>query len=275
MGNNKSVSILGCGWLGLPLAKSFLSDTEFVKGSTTTTEKLPVLAASGIAPYLVQFTDERFSGNLSEFLDAEVLIIAVSPGRSAEKQRNYLSMLSSLATMIPRSTARKVVFISSTAVYGDANREFTEDDDPQTDSSSGELLMKAEKLVSSVKAVQHVVLRVAGLVGPGRHPGRFFTGKKGIPNGLAPVNLVHQADVIGVIKLLANDEGAHGIYNVCAPHHPQRQVFYSAAAENAGLDLPGFIPENKSWKVISSNRIGSELKYTFQVPDLLEGLKTC
>ncbi|HAP82964.1 MAG TPA: NAD(P)-dependent oxidoreductase, partial [Enterobacteriaceae bacterium] len=39
------------------------------------------------------------------------------------------------------------------------------------------------------------------LVGPGRHPGRFFAGKSG-PNGNHGVNLVHLEDVVGAISLL-------------------------------------------------------------------------
>ena len=45
------------------------------------------------------------------------------------------------------------------------------------------------------------ILRLAGLVGPGRHPGRFFAGKSA-PDGQHGVNLVHLEDVIGAIELL-------------------------------------------------------------------------
>lgn len=272
--NNKSVSILGCGWLGSALAKTLLTDNEDVKGSTTSPEKIPLLAGLGIDPYLVQFSDGKQPPNLREFLTSDILIIAVSPGRTPEKQRDYSFMLSCLTRTLPESSIAKVIFISSTAVYGDANKEFTEADDPQTDNGAGQRILQAEQIICGTGPVQVVVLRLAGLVGPERHPGRFFAGKKDIPNGLAPVNMVHQEDVIGVVKAIILDEGSAGVYNVCAPYHPAREQFYTLAAERSGLEAPQFIREKKKWKLIGSSRIGSELKYSFKVPDLLKWLKT-
>jgi len=47
------ISILGYGWLGLPLAKVLLENGFSVKGSTTSVEKISVLENSGIQPYLI------------------------------------------------------------------------------------------------------------------------------------------------------------------------------------------------------------------------------
>ena len=47
MSQNK-IGIIGCGWLGLPLAKEFVSNNYKVKGSTTTKEKLEILENEGI-----------------------------------------------------------------------------------------------------------------------------------------------------------------------------------------------------------------------------------
>ena len=52
--SKKQISILGCGWLGLPLAKHFISKNYEVKGSTTTQEKTQMLADNKISPYLIK-----------------------------------------------------------------------------------------------------------------------------------------------------------------------------------------------------------------------------
>ena len=52
MSQNK-IGIIGCGWLGLPLAKEFISNNYKVKGSTTTKEKLEILKTEGIEAYLI------------------------------------------------------------------------------------------------------------------------------------------------------------------------------------------------------------------------------
>ena len=41
------ISILGCGWLGLPLAKALIENGFSVKGSTTSTDKLTALENAG------------------------------------------------------------------------------------------------------------------------------------------------------------------------------------------------------------------------------------
>lgn len=47
------ISILGCGWLGFPLAKALLLKGFSVKGSTTSSEKLATLEKAGITPFLI------------------------------------------------------------------------------------------------------------------------------------------------------------------------------------------------------------------------------
>ena len=91
-------------------------------------------------------------------------------------------------------------FISSTSVYGDVCGMVDEDTLPSPETLSGEILVLAEKLFTSSNSFQTTVIRFGGLVGPGRDPGRFFAGKENISNGLAPVNLIHLDDCIGIGK---------------------------------------------------------------------------
>ncbi|WP_396187155.1 hypothetical protein [Flavobacterium sp.] len=62
------ISILGCGWLGLPLAKALLENGFAVKGSTTSQEKLSVLENSGIQPFIIALESNNVSGNIETFL---------------------------------------------------------------------------------------------------------------------------------------------------------------------------------------------------------------
>ncbi len=71
----QTISILGCGWLGAPLAYSLLKKGFDVKGSTTSVEKVALLKESGIEPFLINI--ENLQINIDEFLKAEILIIAI------------------------------------------------------------------------------------------------------------------------------------------------------------------------------------------------------
>ena len=75
---NKQISIIGCGWLGLPLAKELIKDTYIVKGSTTTTNKLSALKAVNIEPYIIEFTKDGINGDIKNCLSgSDILILNV------------------------------------------------------------------------------------------------------------------------------------------------------------------------------------------------------
>src|SRR6185295_16396266 len=80
-----SISILGCGWLGLPLAEQLKKEGYEVKGSVTTSEKIPLLKEKKITPFQLQLNDNAIVGADKEFFfDSDVLIIAIPPGRRVD-----------------------------------------------------------------------------------------------------------------------------------------------------------------------------------------------
>lgn len=266
-----SISVLGCGWLGFPLATGLINYGYNVKGSTTSIDKLRVLFEAGIDPFLVQFPDACGSQNLVNFLQSDTLILAVPPGRDQTKQTSYFGLINALAQVLPESSIKHIVFISSTSVYGESNSTINELDEPVPDTDAGKRMLLAEQIISAIP-VRKSLVRLSGLVGPGRHPGRFLAGKTQVPNGLAPVNLIHLNDAVGIILKILSDEGSEGVYNATAPLHPSKADFYSLASISLGLEAPQFIMEKRTWKEIESVRISRDLNYTFQTPDLMEWL---
>jgi 3-hydroxyisobutyrate dehydrogenase-like beta-hydroxyacid dehydrogenase len=80
------ISILGCGWLGLPLAKALLENGISINGSTTSIEKLSVLENSGIQPHLIALESNNVSGNIETFLQGSKTLII---DNSFWKIKNY------------------------------------------------------------------------------------------------------------------------------------------------------------------------------------------
>ncbi|MDB5014608.1 MAG: NAD-dependent epimerase/dehydratase [Daejeonella sp.] len=267
----KDISILGCGWLGFPLAKMLISKGYTVKGSTTTHDKIKSFAEAKIVPYLVQFNGEIPPKNLSVFLETDVLVIAIPPGRkNADKNNNFRNMAMLVSKALSHSPIKQLIFISSTSIYGDTNREVNEYTTPKPDDASGELLLEVENQLIEIPNLNICVLRLSGLIGPDRHPGRFFGGKANIANGLAPVNLIHLEDVIGIILNLIEREDATGIYIGSAPSHPTKKEFYTLAAKQTGLPAPSFRNELVDWKVVNGEQTAKNLNYHFVFGDLLK-----
>ena len=272
MKNKNVISLLGCGWLGFPLALDLISRGFIVKGSTTSPQKIPLLKASGIDPILVQFDQSHPEPDLNELLDGDVLIVSVPPGRrTVDGPDNYKRMGEILAAKLPGSRITKLIFISSTSVYSDSNSILTESSEISPETASGKVIAEIEtKLL--VLPIQVIVLRLSGLFGPGRSPGRFFSGRTNIPNGLAPVNMIHQEEVISLINKLIDSEAAKGIYIGATPSHPTKAEFYTLAARHEKLPEPDFISEKLKWKIVDSERVEKELGFSYKFPNLIERL---
>ncbi|MFI5163456.1 MAG: SDR family oxidoreductase [Sphingobacteriales bacterium] len=255
------VSILGCGWYGKAVAVTLIARGISVKGSATSPDKVAPLFSLGILPYVVQFDADNQTFDPA-FFECDVLIISIPPKFSEGDE--YLPKLQRIIQTIPQSQVEKVIYISSTGVYGDYNGEVNELDDPQPNTPSGEILLQAEKLFQAETAFKTTIIRFGGLVGTGRDPGRFFAGKTAIPNGLAPVNLVHLADCIGITGAIINHDAFGYLFNACSPHHPRKADFYREASSGSELPLPEFIDELDSWKLVNSINSARILNYQFK-----------
>ncbi|WP_069657969.1 SDR family oxidoreductase [Arcticibacter eurypsychrophilus] len=262
MAKKIGISILGCGWFGLPLAKQLIDLGCRVKGSTTTPDKLTALTGEGIEAYLIDLANEE-GATVSGFFDSEVLVIAIPPRMRSGKESKYLPKIELALRMIKNSAVKQIIFISSTSVFGDTNTRVDETSIPQPETESGKAILTAEKLLQSTPGLTTTVLRFGGLVGPGRDPGRFFGGKTDIPNGQAPVNLIHLDDCIGITCQIIEKEEYGLVYHGVTPDHPSRQDFYAQASLKAGYTAPVFIDELNEWKMVDSKHVPLYLNYMF------------
>ena len=266
------VSIVGCGWLGLPLAKFLISKNFSVKGSTARVEKLNLLEKFGIVPYLVQLNPDLIGNSLNAFFDSDIAIINIPPGRKSGSD-DYVLKMQNLNAAINSSPIKKVIFISSTSVY--PNNNFLVNEESDIDISEGALRMfYAEDVFRKNSNLQTTIIRMAGLIGPDRHPGRFFGGRENTPNGLAPVNLIHLEDCIGLIYEVINRNFWNKTMNGVAPSHPRKQDFYVQASMKYNGSKASFIPEKGDFKIVESKIVGNELPYQFKYPNLMECLNS-
>ena len=261
MPDKKNISILGCGWYGLALAKHLISLTYKVKGSTTSAQKAEILNSKGIQGSIIDLGSPTSIENTS-FFSADLLIIT-TPAKDSTSGITYLDQIDNLIKTIIKNKVKLVILISSTSVYGEPNREVTENDPPTPNTGTGKLLATAERKFLDCPAFRTTILRFGGLYGPGRDPGRFLAGKKMIPDGLAPVNLIHLQDCIGITISIIEREAFGHIINACSPTHPSRKDFYTTAALRSQLEPPVFIEECKNWKIVSSVKITELLDYQF------------
>jgi nucleoside-diphosphate-sugar epimerase len=264
------ISILGCGWLGLPLAKALLENEFSVKGSTTSVDKLPTFVNFGIQPYLIALSENEITGNLDAFLEnSKILIIDVPPKLRGSEKEKFVSKIKNTIPFIQKSSIEKVLFISSTSVYGQVNLIVTEETELNPDTESGKQLVQAEQLLQSNPNFKTTILRFGGLIGEDRHPIKFLAGRKNIENPNAPINLIHQDDCIGIILKIIKLDCWNETYNAATPFHPSRKEYYAQKAIEFNLPLPEFNSETLTFgKTIASSKVETIFEYTFVKPKL-------
>lgn len=265
----RSVSILGCGWLGLPLAKDLINSGYEVKGSTTSAKKLSSLMANKIIPFQIILDPDLKGENLKSFFESDYLIINIPPPRNPNPQEFHLKQIQSVINGLKKARCRKILFVSSTSVYGNTNSEMDEDSPVNPETASGKALVKVEDYLRTETDFNVTIIRFGGLIGEDRNPAHFFAGRKNIPGGNTPVNLIYQKDCIGIIKsVIENDIWGETINGVC-PYHPTKKEFYSKAAATLNLVWPEFDDEIVPYKIVSSTKVETFLKYEFIFPDPL------
>jgi nucleoside-diphosphate-sugar epimerase len=263
---NQSVSIIGCGWLGLPLAKLLVNSGWRVLGSTTSEEKLALLGNVGIEPYLLELPD----GNItkSPLFQSDTYVINIPPGRRKPGiTENYPKAIKAILSSIDRSKAQNLLFVSSTSVYPENAEFINEEMEEQPATESGLAILEAERFVKQL-GVPWTILRFGGLAGPGRHPGRFFAGKSGLTQGDQAVNFLHLEDAMGILKFFIENPSIGKIYNTVSPLHPSKSEFYPSMARNLGLPEPVFeIAHHCPRREISSEKLIHDTGYQFIHPD--------
>lgn len=268
---SKSISILGCGWLGHPLATRLVQEDWQVRGSTTTKDKIPLLEADGIIPFYLTLEPELTGDRTDAFFQSEILFINIPPGRKRDDvEENHPAQIRSILENLENSSIKWIIFAGSTSVYRAANRTMQEEDAGDPDSASGRALLEAESMTRNLPDIDYTILRFGGLYGYNRKPGRFMAGKKGIKGGNSPVNLIHQDDAVNIVLEVLRQECKNEIFNCVSDVHPTRKELYSNAAQKLELEPPEFSEEQAPWKIISNERLKVKLGYRFVHPNPVE-----
>lgn len=240
---------MGCGWLGLPLAGQWVKNSHQVHGTTTSPDKLELLRKEGITPYLIALSTNRIDGDIERFLShVDILIINIPPRLRGNHTESFIEKMELLLEKIKKSPVNKVLFISSTSVYGDIEGEVTEETLPKPNTESGRQLLASEELFKNLGTAQATILRFGGLIGPDRHPVTMLSGRENLSNGNNSVNLIHQDDCIRMMVSIMGEELWGKTFNGVYPLHPTKREYYSSEAKKRGIPPPAYQGETSEKK---------------------------
>lgn len=276
--------VIGGGYLGLRVARRWRESGERVYVTTRSPSRAKELAAAGFEPLVADVTQPA---SLAGLPAAETALFAVgydpSAGRAIEEV--YVGGLRNVLDALPGETGR-VIFVSSTGVYGDSAGDWVDEDSPCAPlRAGGQASLAAEELLWRHRfGARGVILRLAGIYGPGRIPNRaaLLAGEPIVVPSEGYLNLIHVDDAASaVLAAAAADVPLPRRYLVSDGHPALRGEYYAELARLLHAPPPRFAApppgdpraaRAAADKRISNARMLAELRVALRYPSFREGL---
>jgi nucleoside-diphosphate-sugar epimerase len=281
--------IFGCGYLGERVAKRWRAAGHDVVVVTRNPEKARRFENDGYGAIVADVTRAESLNNLPL---AETVLFAVGYDRSAGGdglpiQDVYAGGVKNVLAALRNDTGR-FIYISTTGVYGPASGEWIDEatpPDPRRDGGRASLTAE-QALAAHPLGVRGIILRLAGIYGPGRVPftDELLAGEPIPARGSGYINLIHVEDAAEVVVAAGDSELAGigpRIYCVSDGQPTQRGTMYSEVARLVGAPPPIFVePDANSRRAtraensrrIANERMVAELRVTLAYPDYRSGL---
>ena len=286
------VLIVGCGYVGFPLATELVKRGHVVFGLRRSASLDEDMRIAGIVPLHGDITQPASLKTLPRDFDWVVNCVASGGGGLEEYRQLYLQGMENLTDWLVPSSQRihvavpRIVYTSSTGVYGQNDGSLVDETSPTEPlSGTSKVLVEAEQALLAAgreKYFPAMILRAAGIYGPERGYllKQFLRGEARIEDsGARMLNMIHRDDLIRVI-IAALELGRTGeIYNVVDDSPVSQLDFFKWLAARLGKPLPPVILEDSAAprkrgltnKRVSNAKLKTELSIKFQFPDYRVG----
>ena len=234
------ITVVGCGWLGLPLCEA-LSAVGHEITTTTTTRPKQLSLSKKFNIRLFDVTKDIPDQNL---LASEIIIYTVPPIGHQEVESFFHIV----------NPDQKIIFISSTSVYGKSDGLIDENSEQNPQSKNGKILKQSEVYLRN-HFQNLTIIRPGGLYSEDRHPIYSLQGKTGLTTGDELLHLVHRDDVIEAIKKIIENQLWAEDFNLVNDLRVKKEVYYTEKAKTLELELPQYISsENENPTNITNNK---------------------
>lgn len=276
--------IVGCGYLGERVLQLWRSQGEQVYAVTRSTERAAQWSSEGIRS-LVFDVAQPIEVPAPADLETVLFAVGFDPHAGRSIRELYVDGLARVLAWLPPAVQR-FIYISSTGVYGSFQGDWVDEDSPcEPQREGGKACLAAEQLLwGSPLADRSVVLRLAGIYGPGRIPraSDLLAGKPLDADPTGYLNLIHVADAARIVLLADEKREMTARTLLVSDGHPVlRGEYYAELARLLGAPPPQFesaaspapvAKRGAADKRISNARLMRELAPTFQFPDFRSGL---
>ncbi len=282
------VLIVGCGYLGRRLAARLGAEGRSTLCTVRSEASRAALAEAGFDSLRADLDDDDLPELPSAGARLFYLAPPPAPGDRETRIRGLLARLEGVAA------PRRIVYISTTGVYGDCAGGWVDERSAVDPAAS-----RAQRRLDAERALHEwgerggafVVLRVPGIYGPGRLPlERIRQGLPLVRPEEAPyTNRIHVDDLVSAC-IAAMERGRPGeVYNAADGHPSTMADYFCRIADLAGLPRPplvglaeaervlspGMLSYQRESRRISNRKLLHELGVELRYPTLESGLPAC
>lgn len=174
----------------------------------------------------------------------DAVVHCASAGRGSDREARYRAVyLRGCQNVVEVLAPGRLVFASSTSVYGQTDGSVVDEGSPAAPSiETGSVLLEAEV---AALAAGGTVARLAGIYGPGRSYllKRYLSGEAAIDAGVAGaggrwLNQIHRDDAASALAFLVAESPTSGIYNVADDTPLSQRACYEEFGRRFGGELP-------------------------------------
>jgi nucleoside-diphosphate-sugar epimerase len=281
------VLIVGCGYVGKQVARLLHDRGDCVYVTTRSPVRASEWLACGWQPVVADVTQPD---SLAALPTVDLVIHSVGYDRHAgiPKRDVYVDGLKNVLTALDGRFER-FVFTSSTSVYGQSAGETVDENSPAVpDADGGRICLEAEQVIgqwssTATKRVNFMIVRFAGLYGPGRLRARMEGLRAGEPwagRADAWLNLIHRDDAARLAIAVGERGRGGGTYLGVDEEPVRREDFYARLADLVGAPEPIFDPNETGARGSSAGlnkrcdgtRTQQEFGFQFDFPTYREGL---
>ena len=280
--------IMGCGFVGKHLAKQLHTRQQKPLCVVRSQNSLTALSAQGYHCQAIDLDDTSSAIDL-ELKNQDIYYFA-PPGTTdnCDHRMDYF------LTQCQHNPPNKIVYISTSGVYGDCAGEWVDENQPlKPISDRATRRVYAEKALTNFcqqYSTKYIVLRVGGIYGPGRLPIQRLSDITVVCPEEAPYsNRIHAADLAHIAHVAMMNKCSNEIFNVADGHATSMTDYYYKIADLAGLPRPPCVPLSQAEEKLSkgmlsfinesrrlsTKKLHAQLDITIQFPNLSVGLQDC
>ncbi len=281
--------IFGCGYLGRLIATHYLETNGDPLGVVRSAASVDILHGLGVSALQADL-DQTVLPELP--LKDSTLFYFIPPPKTGVIDTRVRKLISEFES---QGDPSRIVYLSTTGVYGDCKGEWVTEE-----RSVDPVVSRAKRRWDAECSLQEwrsktgrelVILRVAGIYGPGKLPLERL--RKGLPLVCAKespwTNRIHVDDLVQVCVAAMERGGDGAVYNVSDGSPGTMIDYFNRIAELAGLPLPpeislsqaehqlstGMLSYMQESRRVDNSKLKKELGVTLIHPSMESGLPAC